>query len=455
MADQTNDASPHAEIIQGNEEIKRVTHQQEPTLAALPIQTELPIADFNSEKKSTPLPSESAYKRHSQKGGKRKFNSGNQANKPKTDEISPGKMLEFRIKRLIFNLGYYPRMDIDMKTSPDDSADKITDLDVYGVYIHKDFTTKTIWADCKSGDVKIHDRLSWIKGIMSTIQINDVLLVANNIRTSVKQHARKSGIQILDMRVLEKLENDFNIRNDDWRGSWNPKTQHNKIVSLAKLAIPTNEPYKKIAGFISSDYWVMDNYSKAKKSITALRDLATVATLPLSGDQLQTVKWAIFELISLVLLAVLNISKELYYFNEAEKKETVYDGLASGDVPNKKRAEIFDAAFRVAYSMVQNQIPEFQAPLKMPTFNLAPPGYSESFFDLVLRITNKPNYYFDILRFIDYILMEHDLTDKVLVASELKAMFSNYDDLVIGAKTVLHTICQITHLPRDMFSLIK
>lgn len=192
-----------------------------------------------------------------QKNFKKKQTKGNATPSQYSPVIPPGILLEYRIKRLVFNLGYYPRMGIDLKTSYDEAADKITDLDVYGIYVHKDFTTKTLWADCKSGGVRIHDRLSWIKGVMGTIQINDVLLVAGGVRTSVKHHARKSGIQILDLNIIGKLEEDYGVKVDDWRGSWNPKNQFNKILNLSRVSIPTNDLYKKIAKFISSDYWVM------------------------------------------------------------------------------------------------------------------------------------------------------------------------------------------------------
>jgi hypothetical protein len=369
--------------------------------------------------------------------------------------IPAGTMLEYRIKRLVFNLGYYPRMGIDLKTSYDDAAEKITDLDVYGIYIHKDFTMKTIWADCKSGGVKIHDRLSWIKGVMGSIQTNDVILVAGGVRTSVKQYARNSGIQILDLNVVQKLEDDNGISYDDWRGSWNPSTQHNKIVDLSKISIPTNDAYKRISKFISSDYWVMDNYSRCKKALTALRELSSLETIPMPLEQKKVVNWAIFEIICLFLLATLNISKEIYYFTDGEKKEIIIDGLLSGDIPNKKRAEIIDAAFRVAYSSLKSQIPDFQVPIKMPTINLNPPSYSSAFCDLMLRITNKPIYFFDILRFIDFILMEYDLNDKHYDEEVLRKMFNNYDNVLVGAKTLLHFICHTTNIPKNLFSMLK
>lgn len=368
--------------------------------------------------------------------------------------VSAGTSLEYRLKRLIYYMGYFPKVGIIMKTSQDETAVTITDLDVLGIYMHKDFTSKSIWVDCKSGRAKVHERISWIKGIMNTVQINDAIFVKGGVRTEVKQYARKYGIQILDLKIIEKLENTYNVAKEDWSGSWNPHTQHNQINSLSKMAVPTNEIYRKIANFISSDYWILDNYSRIKKIVTAIRELSSVLNMPIAEEQIKTTKWAINELVSLFLLTTFNICKELYYFSDSEKSETIYEALSAGDITIKKRKEIFDAAFRVAYSMVKSQIPEFTPPAKMPPINLNPPRYTEAFSDLVLRITSNPLDYYDLLRFIDYVLMEFDLQSQRIDHEKLKKMFTNYDDLIKGAKTYLHFICQVTGVPRSYFQLI-
>ncbi|MBS4193217.1 hypothetical protein KHA94_24295 [Bacillus sp. FJAT-49705] len=382
-------------------------------------------------------------------------NGGNSAGRKIPFTIPVGTLLEFRLKRLLFNMGYFPKVGVIMKTSQDEAAVTITDLDVYGIYVHKDFTSKTLWADCKSGGAKVHERISWIRGIMNTVDINNALFVKGGVRTEVKQYARKYGIQVLDLRIIEKLEKDYNILSDDWTGSWNPETQHNQLVTFSRIAVPTNEIFKKIANFISSDYWVLDNYSRVKKIITAIRELSNILDVPIPSEQLVSIKWAINELVCFFLLSTLNISKELYYFSDREKSDTIIEALSAGDVSNKKRKEIFDAAFRVAYSMVQGQNPDFIPPADLPSINLGPPRYTEAFKDLINRVTNNPLQYYDLLRFLDFSLMEYDLQSKDIDHDKLKSMFTNYNDLIIGAKTLLHFISQITGLPLSYFQILK
>lgn len=370
-------------------------------------------------------------------------------------KVSNGDQLEYRLKRLMFGMGYFSKVGVIIKTSADEKSDMITDLDVYGHYIHKNFAIKTLWADCKSGQAKPLERISWLVGVKNIIGIDDVIFVKKGVRTSTKQFARNLGVQILELGIIEKLEKDFNIDTGDWSGSWNPQTQLNKLSTFQKLTIPQNETFKRIANFITTNYWTFDSFSKVKKTITALKQLAEIEQYHLKEEELQSVHWAIFELINLFVLATLDICREVYYFSEIDRKETIINGLVSGELSGKKRKEIVEAVYKTAYSMIQKQVPGFNLPLQIPELGMAPPPYSEGFNDLISRITNKPLQYFDILRFIDYVFMEFDLQSKELNKDKLKMMFSNYDDLVVSSKTIIHFICAFTGIRKELFHLLS
>lgn len=53
-----------------------------------------------------------------------------------------GELLEYQIKRLFFFMGYFCKNNIIIQTSTDEPYDIVTDLDVYGIYIHTDFSKK-------------------------------------------------------------------------------------------------------------------------------------------------------------------------------------------------------------------------------------------------------------------------------------------------------------------------
>lgn len=385
----------------------------------------------------------------SKKNGKKSMINNNLKN------ISKGDLLEYRLKRLIFAMGYFPKRGILIKTSQEGLSDNITDLDVYGIYIHKNFTLKTIWADCKAGGAKPLERISWILGIKNIVKIDDVIFVKKGIRYKTRQFARKLGVQILDLEIIDRLEADFNIDSDDWRGSWNPSTQQNQLIIFERINVPNNDNFKKIANFMYSDYWILDNYTKVKKTITALKQLSGFQQIPLRFEEIKAVNWAIFELINLFVLAILDISKEIYYFSDKDKYETIRDGLISGEISVEKRKQIVDAAYKVAYSIVKRQNPTFNGNIGIQKIGLEPPEYFEALDDLILRITNSPLNYFDILRFLDFVFMEFDLQSRKIEESTLKIMFPNYDNLVISSKTIIHFICSVTGIQRDLFQFTK
>ncbi|PIH57523.1 hypothetical protein [Paenibacillus sp. LK1] len=400
-------------------------------------------------------PISSQPKRAGYKSKGKTSGSGAKYDKSNNRGISTGDLLEYRMKRLVFKMGYFPKVGVVIRTSQEDNADPITDLDVFGVYIHRDFSNKSIWVDCKSGQSRPHERISWIKGIQTTVNADDIIFVKSGVRITTKEYARKSGIQILDVNLIEKLEKDYDIKPEDWRGSWDYKNLHTVDTNFGKLKIPTNDVYKKISNFIKSDYWIMDDYSRIKKSITALRELSALVTLSLEEDQLKAIKWAIYELVGLFTMATLNILKEVYYFSDSEKKEIISERLISSDIPLSKRLELVDASFKIAYALLKQQFPDFVLPTSKQNVNLKAPSYFDAFYDVILRISNSPHSYYDVLRYLDFVLMEYDMKSKKVNEKEISSLFSHSKENNLAAKTLLHFLCQITGLPQELFVLLS
>ncbi|MEN8643435.1 hypothetical protein ACS2MN_07695 [Bacillus cereus group sp. BceL062] len=374
----------------------------------------------------------------------------NGASKKKT-KISQGDLLEFRAKRLLFHMGYFPTRGIKLRTSLDEYGEDITDLDVYGIYIHKDFRSKSVWIDCKSGAAKPLERISWIMGIKQNFKIDDVLFIKNGIRTSVKHFSRKSGIEVLDLMTLEKIEKDYRIESNVWMGSWNPSIMLNKINEFTKLSIPNSDIYKRIANFISYEYWQRDSFTKLKKCITALRELSMIPTNSYSKEEEQTFRWGVYQLTTLFILAILNIAKEVYYYNSDDRRKALHEGILSSDIPLRKRTEILQAAYKLAFEMVKSKYPDSNLTMER-NLTIQPPDYFEQLLDLLSRIIDNPNTYYDILRTTDFILMEYQLLGKKLDTNEIKSLCTNFDSNYVGIKTFLHFIHQVTNIPKDYFN---
>ena len=176
----------------------------------------------------------------------------------------------------------------------------------------------------------------------------------------------------------------------------------------------------------------------------------------LKKGEIEAVSWAVYELTTLFTLSVLNICEELYYFSDHERRNALLEGVISGEMSIKKRNEIVKASAKFAYELIKSQIPDFIVPTNVgEQFKIYPPKYFEALDNLIMRMIHNPLDYYDILRPIDYLLMEYDLLVKECDYHELEIMFSNFERNKRGIKTIMHFICQVTGIPRKLYQIIS
>jgi len=386
-------------------------------------------------------------------------NHGMQDKKSMSEKVSyqrtmvKGELLEFRIKRLFFFMGYWAHNNIMIQTSQDEPFDVVTDLDVYGIYMHNNFISKTIWADCKSGNANELSRISWLIGIKDLINVDEVLFVKKGVKTTTKVFANKRNIQIVDLEIISEIEKRYNIHSNDWRGSWNPNANISNLEVFRTLKVPDNQRYKRVGKFMSTHYWASDKYGKIKKSITALKELSVYIQFPLKPEETRAIKWASIQIINMFLLAVLNVCRDLYYLNDRDKESIIIEGLTFGEMPKKRMEDILKVTNHLAHNAINGL--GLENKVEIPEVKLNAPEYAEAFINFVIRIINSPNNFYDILRFMDFCLFEYDLEDKKYNMEEIKCIFSNHEELITSEKTILHFICYVSKMPIDIFTLLK
>ncbi|HFP6581172.1 TPA: hypothetical protein ACHJYD_001955 [Enterococcus faecalis] len=371
-------------------------------------------------------------------------------------KINSGDLLEYRVSRLIFHMGYYSKIGIELRTSQDLNSELITDLDVLGIRFNKDFSEKDIWADCKSGRAKTLERISWLVGIKKQLHFDDILFVKSNVKAPIKDFARNNDIQILDLRILDRLEKDFSISNNMWEGSWNPHVLIDVKKNFSKIQAPQNSQYKKIYKFLTSDYWHVDKYTSFKKCITAISELSKLPIDILDEDDRKSIKWAFYESVSLFTLSLLKIVRELYFMDDNERKSMFHDRIISGEISLKKRTELVSASYRLAFNLIKQQQPEFEIPENLSgPISITPPLYFESAAMLVDKVVSNPLDYYDILRSMDYIFFQYDFFDKKIKIDELNKKFGNINNNEKGIKNILHFLNQVADLPKEFFGMIN
>jgi len=369
------------------------------------------------------------------------------------NNIGKGEILEYRIKRLFFAMGYYVHNNIFIQTGDDEPYDIVTDLDVYGVYVHNDFNEKRIWADCKSGNANELNRISWLIGVKALINSDEVLFVKKGVKFSTKLFASQRNIQIIDLAILDEIEKRYEIEKNDWKNLWNPDINHKNIDVFKRIQVPDNQTYKRIYKYISTYYWTTDKYAKVKKTITALKELAVAVQYPLEMEEKKAIEWAVYKLIGLFVLAVFGVCKDVFYLNNDDKKQMIVEGLTFGNVSKKRMDGILKVTNHLANKIIETSCKEPN--IVIPEIQLNPPEYTEALLDFVFRIINNPQSYFDILRFVDFCLMQYDFVGQEYNYEEIRKYFSNYEGQISAEKTILHFICHVAGIPKDMFILLK
>lgn len=405
-----------------------------------------------ARKKKSDLDNEKQIKSVNNKNSKNTRSSENTIFK----NINKGELLEFQVKRLFFFMGYFPKTNIIIQTSADEPYDTVTDLDVYGIYVHYDFSTKTIWADCKSGAAQEINRVAWLTGIKEMIEVDDILFVKKGTKLSTKIFANKKSIQIVDLNIIKDMETRYGINSNDWRGSWNPQIQNENINVFKNISTPDNSIYRRIFKFINTHYWALDdNFTKCKKTITALRDLAVLVELPLTSKENKAIRWGVYQLSSMLMYPMLQICRQVQYFDKEDKINIIILGLIYGSNSKAKIDDILKVTNNIARKTLYRYCGEENSVVDLPEIKLNQPEYTEAFINMIFRIMEQPLSYFDILRFLDFTLFQYDLEYGEYDISELNILFKNVEALKQSAKTFLRFVCHITNMPKEIFILLK
>lgn len=130
----------------------------------------------------------------------------------------------------------------------------------------------------------------------------------------------------------------------------------------------------------------------------------------------------------------------------------IIEGLTFGNMSKKRMDDILKVTNHLANKIIENSCKESN--ILMPEIQLNPPEYTEALLDFIFRVVGNPKSYFDILRFIDFCLMQYDLNNQEYNYKELEKIFPDYKNQIAAEKTVLHFVCHVAKIPKEIFVLL-
>lgn len=176
-----------------------------------------------------------------------------------------------RFQKILWAMGNWSRIEIPIVIFEDDNKNEklqkhyLTDIDVYGEIIQPDFTfTKSI-GDCKSGkNVKVFERLFWVKGVKEYLNAEHAYLIKKSISSKAKIFMPKVDVKGVDDQSLSELEGIFHSAHLVLFSTDYYKARTEVIGQLV-------DEYKKIYDYMNTRYWFTELNVSMKVLMTMLK----------------------------------------------------------------------------------------------------------------------------------------------------------------------------------------
>jgi hypothetical protein len=166
------------------------------------------------------------YKKPFEKGGKGS-DPETKPSVPKPPKFVLGDELEYRVARLHIFMGYFVRRACPIYTVA--NLDQATDLDVLALRYAQPFRREILISECKSGVTGPLDRIFWLAGVKGFVNAREAFLVRKSTKWNIKDFAKNTGVQIIDLHKVEELETNFKVGAGEWPGVSDKGFYSNKV----------------------------------------------------------------------------------------------------------------------------------------------------------------------------------------------------------------------------------
>lgn len=337
--------------------------------------------------------------------------------------------LEYRTTRLFYNLGYFTRRRVPLKSYFFPEKSDITDLDVYGIKWDLDLTPKVVIGMCTK--TKKHaapaNRILWLRGLKEFLGASQTYLVMPRITPKFKTFANENSVIPLDHERFSELEEQLKI--SGWEGFFalDNLTRHMKNWDSVKKEAKTETRHHY--WFLVSHFWTMPNNIRIKRIITHAQDLIGHVSLDKPLHQ-----WLLIESIILFSVALMGFCNELSPLSEGDRKKYVHVKMIEGIGTLEDQEKVLKTVRALVGSILEDYKLEMPSGL-LSEIKIPPPSYTPQLTELLMRLLDKSSLSVEVPRFLDYWLYEYALRGKTVDQNRLLSIFKlNQEDMDILAK---------------------
>lgn len=342
--------------------------------------------------------------------------------------MDDGDTLEYRMGRYFFHKGFVSRQSIPLKTYFYPELFDITDIDVYAIKFDSDFSEKIIIADCKSGtspkakESKPLNRLFWVRGLMTFLNINQGYFIKPRIPERIKKFSSELKIVPLDYDWLNETESRMNL-SDDNRGSYSIRNPDQLNTYYQKIrAHPDRIEF--YYWFLRFKFWTIPSNIQIKEIMRGHSILSRKCSFTNDYDI-----WILGESVILLSIALLKFCSELYPLSEKERERRIELKMIEGIGNIEQQNKILDLMRIFAQEKVFETCKK-RIQISENELTITSPPYTPQLIELISRILEQPEISIQIPRFLDFFIYEYIINEKEVNEAELHQLFPHNLELI-------------------------
>lgn len=301
-----------------------------------------------------------------------------------------------KMQKIFWTMGMWSRIDIPIVIYEDDSQrgkmkkHYLTDIDVYCENIQKDFSVEKSIADCKSGsNVKIFERLFWVRGVKEYFGATQAYLVKKSISSKAKLFMPKLEIIGVDNDTLSEFEKIYHT-------NALPLYSETYYCELDKIILEYDNEYKKIFDYLVTRYWFTELNVSMKVLLSMLEKRDFYKTLDKNN---RNHRFLLMEVCIMFARTVLACCRYVLTRDVINIQQSVMEYIHGGvDGFNSKMNMVRE---------INNGLKDVLYDVSLGKRVLIQPPYFNDLVKLIAVILGETNNVKDILRYME--IMQHEI----------------------------------------------
>lgn len=264
-----------------------------------------------------------------------------ESSEPKPPKFVVGDELEYRVARLHVFMGYFVRRACPIYTVA--NLDQATDLDVFALRYEHPFRRDIVISECKSGETGPLDRIFWLSGVKHFVGAREALLVRRSTKWNIKDFAKHTGVQVIDLRKIEELEGNFKIGPNEWPGVSDRQFYELNVAAWNKTLLQSKafwELYQTLISEVRFD----EPFAAVNYLLFQLRRL-TKQFEKLPADIFH--RFLIAESITQLCVFLMRIAEAAFDLSATDREGYIAKGLTYGSLEPKFAERILNNAYTI------------------------------------------------------------------------------------------------------------